>query len=65
VNFILRRRTMTTIKKWKTPGDDFAELLGEEVIFFNKDEGTDTLFYKRENALEHDEECECLECENI
>ncbi len=56
---------MTTIKKWKTPGDDFAELLGEEVIFFNKDEGTDTLFYKRENALEHDEECECLECENI
>lgn len=52
-------------KKKAEPDATFAELLGEEVFFFNKDEGTDVPFYTRERALDHDDECECLECENI
>ena len=41
----------------------FGELLGDELIFFNKDESLDDPFRKRVSALEHDDECDCLECE--
>ena len=56
--------TMKTLKKQDEAESTFAELLGEEVIFFNKDESLDTPYYTREHALDHDDECECLECEN-
>ena len=55
---------MKTLKKQDEAESTFAELLGEEVIFFNKDESLDTPYYTREHALAHDDECECLECEN-
>ena len=43
--------------------NSFSDLLGDDLIFFNKDEEIETPFYKREQALDHDDECECLKCE--
>ena len=41
----------------------FGELLGEELLFFNKDESMTDPYHKRLSALEHDDECDCIECE--
>ena len=57
--------TMKTLNKQDEVETAFSEILGEELIFFNKDADTDDPFHKREFALEHDDECECLECEKI
>lgn len=54
---------MKTLNKQDDTESAFGELLGEELIFFNKDESLDTPFHKRNVALEHDDECDCLECE--
>jgi hypothetical protein len=54
---------MKTLNKHDDIEAKFSELLGDDVIFFNKDEEIETPFYKREQALDHDDECECLECE--
>ena len=56
---------MKTLNKQDGIESAFGELLGEELIFFNKDADTDDPFHKREHALEHDDECECLECDKI
>jgi len=56
---------MKTLKKDDEVESAFAELLGEDMIFFNKDEDTDAPFYKRKYALDHDDECECVECETV
>ena len=54
---------MRTLNKQDDIESAFGELLGEELIFFNKDESLDTPFRKRNVALEHDDECDCRECE--
>ena len=43
--------------------DGFKELLGEELIFFNKDKGTDEVYRLRKQSLEHDTECTCEDCD--
>ena len=60
----MRRKGMKTLNKQDDTESTFGELLGEELVFFNKDDSLDTPFRKRSLALEHDEESDCLECEN-
>ena len=45
--------------------DGFKELLGEELIFFNKDKGTDEVYRLRKQSLEHDTECTCEDCTKL
>lgn len=45
--------------------DGFKELLGEELIFFNKDKGTDEVYRLRKQSLEHDTECTCDDCAKL
>ncbi len=54
-----------TFDKGKTSQDLFKELVGDDQLFFNKDADTEDPFHKREFALEHDDECECLEFEKL
>ena len=56
---------MKTLNKQDKVESAFSDLLGDDVIFFNKDADTDEPFHKRQLALEHDDECECLECDKI
>ena len=54
---------MKTLNKYDETEATFGELLGEDMIFFNKDEDIVDPFHKRLKALEHDDDCDCLECE--
>ena len=42
--------------------NSFSDLLGDDLIFFNKDEATETPFHKRRGAMEHDDDCVCRQC---
>ena len=56
---------MKTLNKQDGIESAFSDFLGDDVILFNKDADTDEPFHKRQLALEHDDECECLECDKI
>lgn len=45
--------------------EGFKELLGEELIFFNKDKGTDEVYRLRKQSLEHDTDCKCNDCAKL
>ena len=40
----------------------FEDILGNDIKFFNKDVDTKGSFKDREKALEHDEDCDCMDC---
>ena len=51
--------------KGNTSESKFNSLLGGDLLFFNKDEGTEGEFNTRLSSLEHDEDCVCLDCESV
>lgn len=40
----------------------FSELLGNDLLYFNKDVDTKGEYNKRKKTLEHVDECECFAC---
>ena len=42
--------------------NSFSDLLGDDLIFFNKDVATENRFHKRRRAIEHDDDCSCSQC---
>ena len=55
---------MRSTSKQTESQDLFKELVGDEVIFFNKDMGTENAFNSRLKSLDHSDECDCLDCES-
>ena len=55
---------MRSTSKQTESQDLFKELVGDEVIFFNKDMGTENVFNSRLKSLDHSDECDCLDCES-
>ncbi len=55
---------MRSTSKQTESQDLFKELVGDEVVFFNKDMGTENVFNSRTTSLDHSDECDCLDCES-
>ena len=49
---------MRSTSKQTESQDLFKELVGDEVIFFNKDMGTENVFNSRLKSLDHSDECD-------
>ena len=43
----------------------FKQLLGDDIEFFNKDANQSELFRLRKQVLDHADECECDNCQEI
>ena len=43
----------------------FKNLLGDDIEFFNKDSNQSDLFRLRKQVLDHEEKCECNNCQEI
>ena len=56
---------MRSTSKQTESQDLFKELVGDEVIFSNKDVGTENVFNSRTMSLDHSDECDCLDCESV
>ena len=56
---------MRSTSKQTESQDLFKELVGDEVIFFNKDVGTENVFNSRTTSLDHSDESDCLDCESV